>query len=191
MEHEAYYLMMMDALDDELSAEQQQLLHAHLRGCPPCQREWHALAVIDRLFREAPMLAPAADFTQRTLARLPSRRYRIWLIGAIYGVLLLSGALPLLVGTWAVRQYQVLVEEPGVLRSLVQSLAHTLDVIGTLALALVGAAGQFVLENPTVLGWLFVLIGIVTLWGGVYRQLLGAPQFSPARAVGARVVGNE
>lgn len=184
MEHETYYLMMMDALDDEIGAEQQQLLQAHLRACPHCQREWHALSMIDRLFREAPMLAPAADFTQRTLARLPSRRYRAWLIGAIYAVLLLSGMLPFLVGAWAVGQYRVLAETPGVLSSLLQSLAHTLEVIGTLTLALLGAAGQFFLENPTILGWFFVMTGAVALWSGVYRQLAGVPQLSPAPASG-------
>ncbi len=184
MEHEEYYLMMMDTLDGELAEEQQMQLESHLRACPPCQREWQALVAIDKLFREAPILAPAADFTQRTLARLPNRRYRAWLIGVIYTVLLFSGVLPLLIGAWAVQRYGVIMNEPGVLRSLLQSLAHTLEVIGTVATALFTAMGQFVLENPAVLGWFFVMVGIITLWSGVYRQLLGIPQLSLSRSTG-------
>ncbi|MCB8991323.1 MAG: zf-HC2 domain-containing protein [Ardenticatenaceae bacterium] len=183
MEHEEYTLMMMDALDGELAAEQRQLLESHLRACPPCEREWQALTAIDALFRQTPMLAPAADFAQRTLARLPNRRYRAWLIGAIYAVLLFSGVLPLLFGTWAVRRYGAVINEPGVLRSLLQSLAHTLEVIGTVVSALFGAMGQFISENPIIFGWLFVMVGFVVVWSGVYRQLLGIPNLSPARSV--------
>lgn len=182
MEHEEYYLLMMDALDGELAGEQHAHLESHLRACPPCRQEWQALVTIDQLFREAPMLAPAADFTQRALARLPNGRYRVWLIGAIYGVLLLSGALPLLLGTLVVQRYGAFVNEPGVLRSLLQSLAHTLEVVGTVASALLTAMGQFVLDNPSILGWFFVMVGVVALWGGVYQQLLGAPQLSLVRS---------
>ncbi len=182
MEHEEYYLMMMDALDGELAEEQHTQLESHLRACPPCQREWQALLTIDQLFREAPILAPAADFAQRTLARLPHRRYRVWLISAIYMVLLFSGAIPLLIGALAVRRYSVVIDEPGVLRSLLQSLTHTLDVVGTVATALLTAAGQFILENPAILGWFFVMVGIVALWSGIYRQLLGVPQLSLTRS---------
>lgn len=180
MEHETYYLLMMGALDDDLDAEQAERLQTHLRVCPPCQREWHALTAIDRLLREAPMLMPAADFAQRALTRLPDRRHRAWLLASMYLVLLLSGALPVLAGTWLVTQYGVLVQEPGVLGTLLRALAHTAEVIGTVVGALLTSAGRFVLENPSILGWLFVMVGLVTLWSGVYRQVLSM-QFSPAR----------
>lgn len=183
IEHEAYYLLMMGALDDELDAEQTGRLQAHLLLCPPCQREWHALTAIDRLLREAPMLMPAADFAQRALARLPDRHYRAWLLAGMYLVLLLSGVLPLLAGVWLVAQYGVLVQAPGVLGALLRSLAHTAEVIGTVVGALLSSAGRFVLENPPVLGWLFVMVGLVALWSGVYRQVLGV-QFSPVRTAG-------
>ncbi len=182
MEHEEYYLLMMDALDGELAEGQHAQLESHLRTCLPCRQEWRALITIDQLFREAPILAPAANFAQRTLARLPNRRYRVWLIGAIYVVLLFSGALPLLVGTLVAQRYGAIVNEPGVLRSLLQSLAHTLEIVGTVASALLTAMGQFVLENPAMLGWLFVMVGAVALWGGVYQQLLGAPQLGLNRS---------
>lgn len=182
MEHEESYHMMMEALDGELDAARQQALTTHLRACAYCQREWQALLAVDQLLRDAPILTPAAGFTQRALARLPNRRYRIWFIGAIYVVLLFSGALPLLAGAWAAQRYASLVGEPGVLRSLLQALRHTVEVIGTVAAALVTAAGQFVLENPTTLGWFFVMMGVVAVWGGVYRQLLSMPQLSPTRS---------
>ncbi|HEX6384541.1 MAG TPA: zf-HC2 domain-containing protein, partial [Anaerolineae bacterium] len=102
MEHDEIYTMMMDALDGELSASNRIELESHLRACPPCAREWQALLAIDMLFRQTPALRPAADFAQRTLARLPNRRYRIWAIMAVYVLLLLSGMLPLFLGVWAV-----------------------------------------------------------------------------------------
>ena len=71
---ENIYTMMMEALDGELSETGLNELESHLRVRPDLAREWVALQAIDRLFRNSPILSPAVDFTQRTLARLPNRR---------------------------------------------------------------------------------------------------------------------
>lgn len=181
MEHERFYNMMMDALDGELTEEARPTLEAHLRACPDCTREWRALVAIDTLFRQTPALSPAADFTQRTLARLPNRRYRLWLIGAIYAALLLSGALPLVVGIWAINQYGAVVSQPSMLNGLLQSAQQLLQVAGAIVGALFTGVGEFVVQQPVVIGWLLVMVGIVSLWTGVYRQVLEAPGFSLSR----------
>ncbi|MCA9959382.1 MAG: hypothetical protein R3E31_11670 [Chloroflexota bacterium] len=181
MEHEEIYVMMMEALDGELADEQQPLLADHLRVCPPCMREWQALLTIDQLFRQTPLLSPAADFTQRTLARLPNTRYRVGLIGAIYMLLLFSGTLPILIGIWAISQYGSVVTQPGVVSSLIQSAAQIVQVIGAVLNALLNGLGEFVVQQPAVLGWLLVMIGIVSVWSGVYRQLIGWPSMSLTR----------
>ena len=99
MEHEErYYTMMMSALDDELPAAERDELMAHLHTCPECGREWRALLAIDLLFRQTPLLMPAVDFATRTLALLPNRRLRVRALGAVYGLLLLCGLVPLALG---------------------------------------------------------------------------------------------
>ena len=100
MEHEDVFSLMMDALDGELLDNSKQDLEVHLRACPECNREWQALLAIDRLFRHTPALSPAAGFAQRTVAMLPNRKARLWAISAIYGLVLLSGLIPVLIGSF-------------------------------------------------------------------------------------------
>ncbi|MCA9972440.1 MAG: zf-HC2 domain-containing protein [Anaerolineales bacterium] len=179
--HDVFYVMMMDALDGELPEESQLVLEVHLRACPECAREWRALLAIDTLFRQTPALSPAAGFTQRTLARLPDRRYRIWLIGAIYVALLVSGVLPLIVGVWAVSRYGTVVTQPAMLTGLVESLRHLAQVAGAIVGALFTGIGEFAVQQPAVIGWLLVMVGIVSLWTGVYRQLIHGPGLNLVR----------
>jgi len=175
MEHENAYTLMMDALDDELAVDRKDELDAHLRACPPCMREWQALLAIDTLFRQTPALSPAAGFTQRTLASLPNRRYRIWTIGAVYTLLLLAGTLPLLIGFWAVYRLGPVLSNPTLVHSVLQAMERVLQVSATVLSALLSGAGELVQQQPAVIGWLLVMIGVVSLWGGVYRQVL-SPQ---------------
>lgn len=181
MEHEEIYVMMMEALDDTLADEQQFLLASHLRNCPPCMREWRALATIDQLLRQTPALSPAAGFAQRTLARLPNHRHRIGLIGVMYALLLLSGGLPVLAIGWVVFQYGAVITDPGMVRSVAQSVAQLAQVVGAVISALLTGIGEFVVQQPAVFGWLLVMVGIVSVWSGVYRQLLGWPGMTLTR----------
>jgi len=171
MEHEEVFTLMMDALDGELANNSKHDLEAHLRACPECSREWHALLAIDRLFRNTPALSPAAGFAHRTIALLPNRRVRIWAISAIYGLVLLSGIIPLLLGILAISKLGPILSQPALVQSLLQSLQTTLHVAGTILSALLNSAGEMILQQPTLIGWLLVMVGIVFLWGGVYRQL--------------------
>ncbi len=172
MDHENIYLMMMDALDGELAEDQQIDLEAHLRACPPCSQEWQTIMAIDTLFRQTPSLSPMAGFTQRTLARLPNRKYRVWTLSAMYFMLLMAGTLPLFIGFWAVSRLGPILREPTLVQSILQSMDKALQIVGTVLLALLSGAGEFLLQNPSVFGWLLVMAGIVSLWGGVYRQVL-------------------
>ena len=184
MEHEQYYYMMMEALDGELDAEQETVLGSHLQACSQCAHEWHALAAIDRLFRQAPALAPAADFAQRTLARLPDRRYRVGLISVVYGLLLLSGIVPLILVMMAVTQYGDVISQPSVVRSLMESMGMVMQVMSTAVGAIFKVLGTATLQNPAVLGLLLVMVGVIFVWSGVYRQLLGSPlTFSRMRSI--------
>jgi anti-sigma factor RsiW len=182
MEHENAYTLMMDALDGKLAEDHRNDLEAHLRACPPCMREWQAVLAIDALFRQTPALSPAAGFTQRTLARLPSRKYRIWTISAVYMMLLLAGTLPLLIGFWAVNRLGPVLSEPALVRGVLQSMEKVLQVSGTVLSALLSGAGELVQQQPAIIGWLLVMVGVVFLWGGVYRQIL-SPQLQRQRQI--------
>jgi anti-sigma factor RsiW len=175
MEHEDAYTLMMEALDGELGARDQRALNAHLRACPVCAREWQALMAIETLFRQTPALSPAVDFTQRTLARLPNRRYRVWLISFIYAMLLLSGVLPLVLIGWLARLLIPALSEPALLRSLAQSAVQIVQMATTILIALWQGAdklGGLLIRQPGLLGWLALMAGIVFVWSGVYTQLV-------------------
>ena len=98
------YSLMMEALDGELSATGWAELESHLRVRPELAQEWQALQAIDQLFRSTPALSPAADFTQRTLARLPNRRTRLWFVASLYVLLLVVGLIPVLFIGWLAAQ---------------------------------------------------------------------------------------
>jgi anti-sigma factor RsiW len=172
MEHKKYYTLMMDALDGELVAEQQAEMESHLRACPACRQEWQAILAIDTLFRQAPMLSPAAEFTQRTVARLPNRRARLWAISVIYVLLLLSGILPILLVVWASNTVLPLLRQPAFLDSTRQLVAQGVQLGGVVANALFKGLGELIMQQPAVLGGLLVLAGMVFVWNGVYQQLV-------------------
>lgn len=176
MEHERYYAFMMDALDGELDAAEQVLLDLHLTDCVTCRREWHALVAIDRLLLQSPMLSPAAGFTQRTLNRLPNHRYRVWLIGLLYALLLFSGLVPLLAGAWLVQQAVPVVLNPEVWQAVATTVAATLSTLGQLLLIVLNALllglGQALAEQSAVAGLLLIMVGAIFLWSGIYRQML-------------------
>jgi hypothetical protein len=173
---ENYTIWMMDALDGELTDHNQVALEAHLRACPSCMREWQALMAVEMLLRQAPMLRPAADFAQRTLARLPDRRYRLWIIGAIYGLVLLSGLLPLLLGIWVVERLAPILSQPNLLQTVFASLGRMVGVFGTVLEAFLTGAGRFVIDQPALVGWLLVMAGLIVVWGTVYQQLVLTPE---------------
>jgi hypothetical protein len=41
--------------------------------------------------------------------------------------------------------------------------------------AVLTGAGRFVIEQPALIGWLIILVGLVFLWGGVFHRLLAQP----------------
>jgi anti-sigma factor RsiW len=178
MRHEDAYGLMMAAVDGELDNAGRRSLEAHLASCQPCAREWQALVAIEALFRHAPALSPAAGFTTRTLARLPESRYRIWLISGVYGLLLLSGIIPLAALVWIGLLLAPAIRQPALLRTLVQSAEQVLPAIGAVLSALwrgIAGAGAIVGENPAIVGWLLVMAGLVWVWATVYDQLVLQP----------------
>lgn len=182
MEHEErYYLMMMSALDNELAGEERAELEAHLQTCPDCAREWRALSMIELLFRQTPLLMPAVDFAERTLARLPNRRTRRVALGALYGFLLLSGIAPLIIGLFLAGRYAPILSRPELLGGIWASMTGVGRAVATIVEALFVGAGRFIIEQPALIGWFIILAGLVFLWGGVFQRLLMQPAEAASR----------
>lgn len=176
METEDVYTLMMEALDGELSEEGWSELESHLRARPALAREWRALQTIDTLFRSAPLLQPAEGFAQRTVAHLPSSRQRLWMGVAVYVALLLSGLAPLGAMAWIAIQYLPALIEPALLRGLWKAGGQLLELGGAVLSALLKGAGQLVGQQPALIGWLVVMVGVVALWGVVYHRLVLQPR---------------
>lgn len=182
MEHdERYYLMMMDALDGELAASEHTDLEAHLRACPDCTREWRTLVAIEMLFRQTPILMPAVNFAERTLALLPNHRTRRIALGTVYSVLLLSGVFPLMLALFLAARYAPILSSPELLGGVWSSVAGAGRAVATVIEALLVGAGRFLVEQPILIGWFIILAGLVILWGGVFQRLLVQPAASASR----------
>lgn len=174
MEHEEIFTLMMESLDNELEENGQREMRAHLKSCSSCTQEWEAIQAIHQLFLEAPALSPAAGFAERTLSRLPNQAYRIWMSSAVYGLLLLSGILPIVVIVWLTSQFGPALDQPafveGSLRAGEQVLLLADTVIDAFRQGLINV-GDLVGQQPAILGILLVMVGGILLWGGVYSQL--------------------
>jgi anti-sigma factor RsiW len=172
METEDLYTMMMDALDGELAEAEWAELEVHLRARPQLQREWEAMRMVDALFSSTPLLQPAAGFAQRTMARLPGSRQRLWAGVLIYFLVLAAGIVPLIALGWIAVQLMPALGQPALFRSLAQGVAELARLLGVVLDALLDGAGQLVGQRPTVVAGLLLMVSVVLLWFGVYNRLV-------------------
>lgn len=167
-EHESAYALMMDALDGDLSATD--TLNIHLEQCIPCTREWYTLQAVDQLLRRAPIITPATDFAQRTIAQLPNQRHRLWSLSALYVFLLIGGLIPLiLIGFLAIR-FAPLVMEPSMVRMLWQPLVTIWGLAATISNALLIATTGFIRQQPALWGIALIMAGTIALSGEAYQR---------------------
>lgn len=172
MEQEQLYALMMEALDGELSEVDTARLESHLRARPRLAREWEAMRAVDALFRSSPVLQPAVNFRQQTLARLPHSRQRLYAGAIIYLMVLASGLIPLAALGWIAIQFIPIVGQPAFWRSLWHGALEFVNLLQVTISALLNGAGEFLREQPVALAWFVVLVGIVVLWAGVYNRLV-------------------
>lgn len=172
MDQERLYALMMEALDGELSEAEVAHLESHLRARPRLAREWEAMRAVDALFRSSPVLQPAVNFRQQTLARLPHSRQRLYAGVILYLMVLASGLIPLAAIGWIAIQFIPVLGQPAFWRSLWQGAVESASLLQVMVTALFNGAGELLREQPIVLAWLVVLVGIVALWAGVYNRLV-------------------
>jgi hypothetical protein len=174
MEHEEIITLMMEALDDEIEETGQLEMRTHLESCPSCSREWEAIQAIHQLFLETPALSPAAGFAERTLGRLPNQAYRIWMSSVVYGLLLISGLLPLVAIIWITSQFGPALDQPAVIDGVLRAGGQVTQLADTVLDALrqgVINLGDLIGQQPAIIGIFLVMVGAILLWGGIYTQL--------------------
>lgn len=172
MEHEEVIVLMMDALDGELSAAGEAELAAHLRARPDLAAEFERMRAVDRLLREAPPVAPPAGFVQRTVRRLPATRQRLWMGVFVYALFMAAGLIPLAGLAWLAVQVIPAVGQPAMWAGLWQAVLALLTAAGVILRALGAGATELVAEQPAVIGWLLLMVLVVVAWGGVFNRLV-------------------
>ena len=174
MEHEEIVTLMMESLDGELRPDELAQMNTHLQSCPSCSQQWESIQAIHQLFLQAPVLSPAADFTQRTLARLPNARHRLLALSAVYGLLLLGGLVPLVLFVWFATQIRPAFNQPAFVDGLLQGGEQFLGLGQTILAAFwqsLSDFGELMGQQPAIIGLILVMLGAIFLWGGVYGQL--------------------
>jgi hypothetical protein len=91
-----------------------------------------------------------------------------------------SGLVPLIVLAWLTWMVAPALLEPALLRGIAQAVGAFVDVAGVAFTALLSGAAQFAQQQPAVLGGLLVMVGVIFLWVGVYKQLVTSPVSSSA-----------
>ena len=174
MEHEEIQNLMMETLDGDIDEVGRMQMDEHLQNCPTCLQEWHSVEAIHQLFLDTPALSPTAQFAERTLSRLPVTPYRIWLVSGVYGLLLISGLVPLIAIIWLSAEFVPAFNQPALIRTVLQAGGHVAGVLQAIMAAAwqgIGNICQILGQQPNIIGWLLVMLGIVVIWGGVYNQL--------------------
>lgn len=172
MAHHDYTDLMSLALDDLLSAEEQQRLDQHLAGCLTCRLTWSRWQRIAHVLTVQPFAGPPPAFmlhVDRALQRREQRRERMlagWLLAGgaftVWTLIALSAALTgaLVLTAWPALRVQV-VETLGYAGQFVTLIFQNLAALRD-ALALL-------LPNPLIL--LAVALALL-LAGGVWVKLV-------------------
>lgn len=166
-EFDEAYALMMDALDGTLSARQERELRQYLQTYPELAEEWNALQVVDSWLMDAPQAQPTENFVEHTILRLPNLYLRRWAVAVSFAVVLLLGMLPMLGLAVAFTAFSN--------ADLVASLQFLAQMGGVVADAMVQwliGWGEFTTQNPAMIGMMLLMVGAVTLWSGVYNQMV-------------------
>lgn len=169
-DEDTVYALMMDALDGMLSAAGREQLNQQLAAHPQLAQEWAALQAVDTLFIQSPIISPNIDLTVVTLKRLPNLRIRRWLTGIIYSFVLLSGFIPFALIVWLLGSWGLFAAEP--VENAAQLAAAFLNALAQILTSM----GDYLGDQPGVIGWIMVMIGSIVLWGGLFRQLVTDPR---------------
>lgn len=162
------YALMMDALDGPLASDDQVKLDSALEANPELAAEWQAMLMVDDLLMQTPMVEPPANFAVHTIARLPNWRARRWAVVMAFMASLSVGMFPLIILGIGV----LLGADMGIAATgLIQILSAVASGLGQIVIE----AASMMTGYPAVMGMLLVMVGSITLWSGLYQQLVVRP----------------
>jgi anti-sigma factor RsiW len=119
-------------LDQQLSAEQEQALRAHLVDCQICQKEWQMMQRVTALFDKVSLKAPPPAMGDRIMATIRQRDSRLagwrrgilWSLGAIVALVLGSisyvGISSLVISA---------LEQPSIIRTLAEAMVQVASIV--------------------------------------------------------------
>jgi hypothetical protein len=179
-DHSQLQLSMNEALDGELSPEEQVEFQSQLEDAPEAAVEWDHLRDTDRLLRDTPKIAPAAGFANRVMAAIaamPLPEFISRKINASFMVgLAVAGLLVVPLLSLTLLLILSVLTDPGTLHLLLKVLIDGIgSTIGVLADIRSGLQ-TIVSDTPGLLLLLLsTVIPITMLWSGVIWHLLGRP----------------
>jgi hypothetical protein len=159
--------------NDTLSPEEAGSLREHLQNCPHCQRLRSSWNGVEKLFKEAPSVKPAAGFTLRFQERLAEENRRSHHRQSLI-LLVFNGGMAFFLFLFLMMQVWDLLRSPGhllvILGFRLMSLLQMANEASELLTTLFGAFLNF---TPSVV-WPFIagmLSMLCVLWIVVYKQL--------------------
>ena len=164
------YALMMDALDGTLSMAQERELQQYLQDYPVLAAEWRSMQVVDSWLTDAPLVEPAADFTAQTMLRLPNLSVRRWAVAISFAIVLILGMVPILGAAVALTAFS----SADLVGSL-QFLSSLTRIVADASFQILLSWGEFATQNPATIGMFLLMIGAITLWSGVYNQMVNRP----------------
>jgi predicted anti-sigma-YlaC factor YlaD len=150
-------------LDEALTAEQDQVLDAHLAACESCRVEWKLMQRACALFQAPEMLPPPPLFSQNVMARIQRHESRLAVLrgGVTFFLAIVILGAVCLVPLFSLPISTVL-SNPSIVSVFVGVIVRLFDISGTLWRA-VGLMLHAALVSQ---GWL-VLLAYVALAGGL------------------------
>lgn len=175
-----YRRHMNSALDDELSADEQAALEAHLDESTEAAEEWDRMRTTDHLLRETPLTKPSPGFTGRVMAAIAAMpvpdfaRQRLGLglalgltAAAMLSVPVLSLLLVLLV---------VAFTDPATISVLFQASLDVASYTISLGSDIASEIRAAVSDTWVLLALIGAVIPLTLLWGWLMRSLLSGPK---------------
>ncbi|MGC9467085.1 MAG: anti-sigma factor family protein [Anaerolineae bacterium] len=96
MHSEAWWIRLTE---DDLTAQERELWHAHLQECEACRAEWEALAYVDEILRQAPTPPPLSPgFTDETVIKIVRRQRLHRLLTFLVGVVIVAVVSAIILG---------------------------------------------------------------------------------------------
>lgn len=172
-----YFQRMNQALDEELSRQELEVLHEEVNAAPDTAEHWRRLRTTDHLLRSTPMIHPSPGFADRVMAALsavplPAFARRYPGVGVALGLALAALlAVPVL---WVVLWLLVsVVTDPGSLNSLLEAVINAVSAVSGLGWDAVQALRDAVQDTPLLAVLLVATPALTALWGWLLWVLLG------------------